>query len=55
MAYYFPEIPEPPEDAVIATCTHCNGEIYAGEEYGEDGEDIICRWCMREKGGVCRG
>lgn len=41
---------EPKEDIVVAICGKCHGEIYLGEEYGEDDlGGIICHDCIEDK------
>lgn len=37
---------DPPDDKVIAICSHCKGEIYDGESYAFDGNDPICSDCL---------
>ena len=47
MGYYFANAMEPEEPAVIAYCTECKGELYAGEEYiTDDGGHMFCRECF---------
>ena len=46
MGYYFSDAMEPEEPTVIACCSKCNGEIYAGEEYTTDGERVLCPECV---------
>ena len=43
MGYYFSNDMEP---TVIAYCSKCKGEIYAGEEYTTDGERVLCPECV---------
>ena len=46
MGYYFCDTPKPEEDVVIAYCSECKGEIYAGKEYTTDGERVLCSKCI---------
>lgn len=40
---------EPNDPKVIAICTHCKQEIYDGETFGVDGDDIICSDCIEDR------
>ena len=47
--YNIPEPPlDPPEDVVFATCDHCGGEIYEGEEYYYIDGQYICEDCLSD-------
>lgn len=46
MGCFFSDVVEPDAPIVIAWCSKCKGEIYAGEEYTTDGERVICPECV---------
>lgn len=49
MRYDIPERPlDPPEDVVFATCDHCGGEIYEGEEFYDIDGEFIHEDCLHD-------